>query len=98
MHGTQVIVGEKAVSGNVRIEQDGVLEVGKYIDFHGDYPNTQSDYTCRLKDESTVSRTIALPNGEGTIALDSDVTAVDNRVTTEINRAQGRESELQTSI
>lgn len=54
------------------VASDGVMEVGKYIDFH----NSQSesaDFSTRLNCSGTYTNTISLPSDNGTIALIEDI-------------------------
>ena len=53
------------------VRSDGVMEVGKYIDFHVSN-NDNSDYTVRLTVDSG-SGVLTLPNKTGTIAITDDV-------------------------
>lgn len=53
------------------IEADGVMEVGKYFDFHNDN-TTGSDYSTRLLCTGNYSNTVNLPSATGTLALTSD--------------------------
>jgi hypothetical protein len=70
------------------VKIDGVMEVGRYIDFH----NTSADgidYAVRLQTNGTsVAKKIWFPDASGTIALTSDIPSIDlsNYVTT--NTAQ----------
>lgn len=63
----------KDCSGNVTQGGDGVIEIGRYIDFHKDFDSNSSDYTCRLQDDSDTPRQVILPSEEGTIALTKDI-------------------------
>ncbi len=58
--------------GAPTITNDGVMEIGKYIDFHNTN-STTDDYSTRIYSESTSPRNIALPNRDGTLAVTSDV-------------------------
>lgn len=54
------------------IKSDGVIELGRYIDFH--YNNTGTyDYSTRLQCNGNYSNTINLPSSSGTLALTSDL-------------------------
>lgn len=56
----------------VWVGTDGVMEIGRYIDWH--YDNTTgSDYSCRLQVQGNNSNVINLPTGSGTLALTSDI-------------------------
>lgn len=63
----------KDCSGNVIQGGDGVIEIGRYIDFHKDFDSNSSDYTCRLQDDSDTPRQVILPSEGGTIALTKDI-------------------------
>lgn len=54
------------------VETDGVMEVGKYIDFH-DSQSESADYSTRLYCSGTHKNTISLPSDNGTIALIEDI-------------------------
>ena len=52
---------------------DGVLEIGKYIDFHEE-PGMITDFSCRIKTQGDHHNTITLPAASGTLAtLDDNV-------------------------
>lgn len=55
----------------------GVVEVGKYIDFHSANfgTNDSQDYCCRLQDDSTSARIIKLPNNAGTLPVSNHHTS-----------------------
>lgn len=53
------------------IKSDGVMEVGKYIDFH--YNTTNYDYSTRLQVQGNYSNVVNLPTASGTLALTSDL-------------------------
>ena len=50
---------------------DGVLEIGKYIDFHNTDTST-NDYDVRLQANTSTPCVITLPSGGGTLARTSD--------------------------
>ena len=54
------------------VTSDGVMEVGKYIDFH-DSQSESADYSTRLYCSGTHKNTISLPSDYGTIALIEDI-------------------------
>ena len=69
-------------NGTPQIGSDGVMEIGRYIDFH---PTTSStlDYSARIDcGTSTTARTFTLPNTGGTIAITSDIPTVNNSTIT----------------
>lgn len=53
------------------IENDGVMEVGKYIDFHNDNSG-KYDFSTRLQTTGNYGNSINLPSASGTLALTSD--------------------------
>lgn len=58
--------------GTPRVTQDGVMEMGKYIDFHNASDETK-DYSVRLYTDNTGSSSVLLPNSNGRIALESQI-------------------------
>lgn len=54
------------------VGSDGVMEVGKYIDFHS-AKDSNTDYNIRLISEATGKIQIKLPLSDGTLALQADV-------------------------
>jgi hypothetical protein len=70
--------GYHANGGNVApyghiptIESDGVMEVGKYIDFHNDNSG-KHDFSTRLLTTGNYRNSVNLPSNSGTLALISD--------------------------
>lgn len=53
------------------IQNDGVMEIGKYIDFHNDNSG-KYDFSTRLKATDNYGNTVELPSNYGTLALTSD--------------------------
>lgn len=53
------------------IEKDGVMEVGKYIDFHNDNSG-KHDFSTRLQTTDNHGNSVNLPSASGTLALISD--------------------------
>lgn len=53
------------------IESDGVMEVGKYIDFHNDNSG-KYDFSTRLQTSGNYGNSVILPSNYGTLALTSD--------------------------
>lgn len=52
---------------------DGVLEIGKFIDFHEE-PGMITDFSCRIKTQGDHHNTITLPAASGTLAtLDDNI-------------------------
>lgn len=47
-YATEAFVDNR-VAGCLKLSGSGVLEVGNYIDFHYDYPNSSTDYSGRLQ-------------------------------------------------
>lgn len=52
------------------IENDGVMEVGKYIDFHNDNSG-KHDFSTRLQTTGNYGNSVNLPSNNGTLALTS---------------------------
>lgn len=61
------------------IGADGVMEVGKYFDFHNDN-TTGSDFSTRLQCSGEHGNTISLPSANGTLALTSSNVASATRI------------------
>jgi hypothetical protein len=59
-------------NGVVHIGTDGVMEVGKYIDFHNDTTNI-GDFSTRLQCTGNHTNTVSLPSESGTLALTKDL-------------------------
>lgn len=53
------------------IKSDGVMEVGKYIDFHNDNSG-KHDFSTRLQTTGNYGNSVYLPSASGTLALTSD--------------------------
>ena len=69
-------VGNTPASGNwfkgvPVLTSAGVMEVGKYIDFHN-AANSTTDYDVRLQCNGTSGNTVNMPTNSGTLALLSD--------------------------
>ena len=62
------------------IGADGVIEIGKYIDFHSD-STTNTDYSTRIQSNGNNSNILTLPTSTGTLALTSDIPSLSNSVT-----------------
>ena len=54
------------------IESDGVMEVGRYIDFHNDN-NGKHDFSTRLQSTGNYGNEVNLPSASGTLALINDI-------------------------
>lgn len=63
------------------IENDGVMEVGKYIDFHNDNSGNQ-DFSTRLQTTGNYGNSVYLPSHNGTLALISDNVASATKLAT----------------
>lgn len=63
------------------IESDGVMEVGKYIDFHNDNSG-KHDFSTRLQTTGNYGNSVNLPSNNGTLALTSDNVASATRLQT----------------
>lgn len=54
------------------VGNDGVMEIGKYVDFHSD--NTSGgDFSTRLQSSNNNGNTVTLPSESGTLALTKDL-------------------------
>lgn len=70
--GYQVNGSNVAPYGHIpSIENDGVMEVGKYIDFHNDNSG-KHDFSTRLQTTDNYGNSVYLPSHNGTLALISD--------------------------
>ena len=67
--------------GFVKINTDGVAEVGKYIDFHNTNADT-SDYNIRLQCNTTGQCTVTLPTSSGTLARTEDIDSAIGNINT----------------
>ena len=67
----------------------GVMEAGKYIDFHNSSTST-NDYDCRLYCNSSAQNKVQLPTSTGTLALTSQIPTNTSQLT--------NDSEFLTSI
>ena len=54
------------------IESNGVMEIGRYIDFHNDN-NGNRDFSTRLQSTGNYGNEVNLPSASGTLALINDV-------------------------
>lgn len=63
------------------IENDGVMEVGKYIDFHNDNSG-KHDFSTRLQTTDNYGNSVYLPSHNGTLALISDNVASATKLAT----------------
>jgi hypothetical protein len=63
--------GDWFSGGIPTVNTDGVMEVGKYIDFHNTDAST-NDYDVRLQANTSTPCVITLPSGGGTLARTSD--------------------------
>lgn len=66
------------------IENDGVMEVGKYIDFHNDNSG-KHDFSTRLQTTGDYGNSVYLPSHNGTLALISDNVASATKLVTARN-------------
>lgn len=58
------------------IGTDGVMEIGKYIDFHAvDKKNIDFSHRFYSNNDTSTGYTLTLPNANGTLALTSDITS-----------------------
>ena len=58
--------------GFPRVATDGVMEIGRFIDFHNT-GTTTSDYSTRLSANGDNKNTVYLPTGNGTLCLSNQV-------------------------
>ena len=58
--------------GFPRVATDGVMEVGRFVDFHNTNTTT-SDFSTRLSANGDNKNTVYLPTGNGTLCLDNQV-------------------------
>lgn len=63
------------------IGNDGVMEVGKYIDFHNDNSG-KHDFSTRLQTTGNYGNSVYLPSATGTLALISDNVASASKLAT----------------
>lgn len=63
------------------IENDGVMEVGKYIDFHNDNSG-KHDFSTRLQTTGNYGNSVYLPSHNGTLAFISDNVASATKLAT----------------
>lgn len=63
------------------IENDGVMEVGKYIDFHNDNSG-KHDFSTRLQTTGNYGNSVNLPSASGTLALTTDNVASATKLAT----------------
>lgn len=63
------------------IENDGTMEVGKYIDFHNDNSG-KHDFSTRLQTTDNYGNSVHLPSHNGTLALISDNVASATKLAT----------------
>lgn len=54
--------------GVMKVNNDGVMEAGKYLDFHNT-GNTSNDYDTRLQSNGANRNTVYLPTGSGDLGL-----------------------------
>lgn len=63
------------------IENNGVMEVGKYIDFHNDNSG-KHDFSTRLQTTGNYGNSVNLPSASGTLALTTDNVASATKLAT----------------
>ena len=81
------------VSGNyfrgfAKVNTDGVMDIGKYIDFHNTN-NATSDYNTRIVCDNNGTNTLTLPTASGTIALTSDISSAIGNINTLLDELNG---------
>lgn len=80
--GYHVNGGNVAPYGHIpSIENDGVMEVGKYIDFHNDNSG-KHDFSTRLQTTGNYGNSVYLPSHNGILALISDNVASATKLAT----------------
>lgn len=80
--GYQVNGSNVAPYGHIpSIENDGVMEVGKYIDFHNDNSG-KHDFSTRLQTTGNYGNSVYFPSHNGTLALISDNVASATKLAT----------------
>lgn len=80
--GYQVNGSNVAPYGHIpSIENDGVMEVGKYINFHNDNSG-KHDFSTRLQTTDNYGNSVYLPSHNGTLALISDNVASATKLAT----------------
>lgn len=80
--GYQVNGSNVAPYGHIpSIENDGVMKVGKYIDFHNDNSG-KHDFSTRLQTTGNYGNSVYLPSHNGTLALISDNVASATKLAT----------------
>lgn len=80
--GYQVNGSNVAPYGHIpSIENDGVMEVGKYIDFHNDNSG-KHDFSTRLQTTGNYGNSVNLPSASGTLALTTDNVASATKLAT----------------
>ena len=81
LQGHSLISGTNVYGCIPTVGSDGVMEVGKYLDFHND-SNADSDYDLRLMIEGKYGNTVVLPHSNGTLALTTDNVASATKLAT----------------
>ena len=62
---------------------DGVMEIGKYLDFHND--NDECDFSTRLYTDGNYNNTVLMPKKNGRLLVESDLDDVKNMYEVVIN-------------
>lgn len=95
--GLHVIGGSKPYGGIPYIGSDGVMEVGKYLDFHND--NTSGwDYSTRLQCTENYANIVYLPSASGTLALTSQIPTVTNYYWANVKISTSSNTQTQPSV
>lgn len=74
--------------GFAKVNTDGVMEIGKYIDFHNS-TDTTSDYNTRIMCNNSGTNTLTLPTSSGTIALTSDIDSAIGNINSLLDELNG---------
>ena len=77
-------------NGFVKVNTDGVMEAGKFLDFHASN-DTTDDYNTRLACNTSAgsNNTVTLPTASGTLALTSDIDAALGDIATILTEING---------
>lgn len=75
----------------------GVMEIGKYIDFHNDNGG-KYDYSTRLLSTGDHQNTLNLPSKSGTLALTSDIPTVTNYYWANVKISTSANTQTQPSV
>lgn len=77
-------ITSKSSAGYVFTTNDGITEIGKYIDFHSDF-TTGNDFDTRVQCDNHNKNVIKLPSDSGTLALVGQIDNVANQLKNNFN-------------